>query len=180
MKKYAPYVLFGLVVLMLFWLGLRWYTMRSQTKLSSSQLGEGVNIENLSESEMRKALGTVADYETVTLQPVEPEVGTTAPAPEEVTGIIRYEIAGDKLKLGVVVTAPDQDESPLQVWIRKPGGTDVKPLFTLEKGKGGLVGSAQLDADLLPLEVLVSVGLGVPQDSIVLKGTISAPVPTDE
>ncbi len=179
MKKYAPYALFGLVVLMLFWLGWRWYSVRNQAKLSSAQLGEGVSIENLSESEMRKALGGVGDYETVALQPVSPEVGTSLPGESETTGVIRYETVGDKLKLGVVVTATQATSTPLQVWIRKPGGSDVKPLFTLEEGKGGLVGSAQLDAGLLPLEVLVSQGDGVPQDSIVLKGTISLPASTD-
>ncbi len=179
MKKTAPYIFFLVVILILLWLGFRWYSAKHQNKLISQQLGEGVTIENLSESELKKALGGVKDYETVPLQQVKPTQSPTQnPTPSadlDLAGNIRYEVDGQKLRLGVIVSTTNQELLPLRVWIKKPDGTDVKPLFVLTEGKGGLVGSAQLEAGLLPLEILVTSGTGAPQNSIVLRGVINSP-----
>lgn len=148
MKKYSPYILpalvFGVVLLLVF----RWYNNRTQPVSSGELFGEGVQIEDLSDQDARSVIsGTAKDIKTVQLQSGEG-------VPEESSAMVRYEIKDDKVRFSVIANMPD-DET-YTVWLKEVGGTAMREAFTLEMGKGGLVGSAALPANLLPFEVLIS------------------------
>lgn len=145
-------------------------------------VGEGISIENLSEDELKNAISGVGDYKTVQLDEVTPE---TPAADEEsagdemmvpaLTGVVRYEIENDRVKLSVIAQAGDPSAS-YYVWLQPNGSDTPKRAFMLEMNKGGLVGSGALSVDQLPLEVLVTRGdtLADNMQNVVLKGRVTA------
>lgn len=147
MKKYTPYI-FPLVVLgVIFMLVFRWYTLRAE-RSEYALLGEGVEIENLSQEEMVNSIRGVGDYESVEL---------TAPNAEtpENKGVVRYELKDDKVRFSVMAHLPEPT-GIYRVWLKSPDGTAMREVSTLEEGKGGYIGSAALPSELLPFEVIVS------------------------
>lgn len=165
MKKYTPYIFPLVVVGIVFLLVFRWYNMRTQ-QAEEQLFGEGVQIENLSEDEVRDALTGVGDYETVALSQ---DAGATQPT----TGEIKYEIRDDKVRFTVSADL-DPTTGPYQVWLKESAGEAKRLAFTLEEGKAGLFGSAALPANLLPFEVLVT-KQSTEDEPAVLRGTIPAP-----
>lgn len=197
MKTISPYIFPLIVVVIVFFLIYRWY---SNQQTPSSDIGEGITIENLSESELSAVLGGVGDYDTIQLEPVEPP--TEAPTGDEqvdaeaaerrqrlrrallgLAAVVRYEIDGDRLRLSVigqpeeqVATESEEDTPKYTVWFKRVEGGPVQRGFELEPGKGGLVGSGSLHASLLPLEVFVTQGGEWNDDlsNVVLKGVIES------
>lgn len=146
MKKYTPYV-FPLIVLgIIFVLVFRWYSLRAE-RSEYALLGEGVEIENLSQDEMVKSIRGVGDYETVELESADSESTDT--------GVIRYELRDEKVRFSVMANLPEPT-TEYHVWLRSADGTAMREVFTLVEGKGGYLGSAALPADLLPFEMFVS------------------------
>lgn len=200
MKAISPYIFPLIVVAIVFFLIYRWYT-NQQTP--TSDIGEGITIENLSESELSDVLNGVGDFDTIELEPVEPPTSepTADEAQEGLTaeqrqrlrraligllGVVRYEIDGDRLRLSVIgqpeeptadTQMAEQDKPEYTVWFKRlDSGDEVQRGFALEPGKGGLVGSGSLSASLLPLEVFVTQGTEWQDDmsNVVLKGVIEA------
>lgn len=199
MKAISPYIFPLIVVAIVFFLIYRWY---SNQQTPTSDIGEGITIENLSESELSDVLSGVGDYDTIELEPVEPptEVPTgdeaaDAAAAERrqrlrrtlagLAAVVRYEIDGDTLRLSVIgqpeepttqTETVDQQQPDYTVWFKRLDGDEVQRGFALEPGKGGLVGSGSLSASLLPLEVFVTQGTEWQDDmsNVVLKGVIEA------
>ncbi len=163
MKKYTPYIFPLVVVGVVFLLVFRWYNMRTQ-QAEEQLFGEGVQIENLSETEVQAALSGVGDFETVEL------VGSAT-----ASGEIKYEVRDERVRFTVSAQLPE-NEGPYQVWLKEVNGDGERLAFTLEEGKGGLIGSAALPSNLLPFEVLVTDQAVVPTESgqVLLRGTISA------
>lgn len=176
MKKYTPYILPLIVILVVFVLIYRWYDMRTE-RMTSSLLDEGVVIENLSEDELQKTLSEASDFATVEMTPVKPEGGSEAKDEDEKLSdaVIRYDVSDGKLKFSVIGTFPESSEE-YQVFLRDLNDTVTRHAFTLEDRKGGLVGSASVSADVLPVEVIVARGGSDKPGEIVLRGTIEAPV----
>ncbi len=164
MKKYTPYIFPIVVVGIVFLLVFRWYNMRTQ-QAEQQLFGEGVQIENLSEDEVRDALTGVGDYETIALTP--------AGDAQTVAGEIKYEIKDDRVRFTVSADL-DQSEGPYQVWLKEADGEGNRLAFTLEEGKAGLFGSAALPAELLPFEVLVT-KQSTNMEDVLLRGSIPAP-----
>ncbi len=150
MKRFTPYIFPLIVVGIVFFLVYRWYTLRTERPADSSQYGEGIQIENLSSQEANKMLVGGKDVTTSPLT-------LSEAAPEEMTGrgSIRYEVQDSKVVFSVTADLPKK-EVPYVVWMRSPSGDDLTQAFLLTEGKGGLVGSAVVPADKLPLEVIVS------------------------
>lgn len=164
MKKYTPYI-FPLVVLgIIFMLVFRWYTLRAE-RSEYALLGEGVEIENLSQDEMVKSIQGVGDYESVDLEAADPE-GTDK-------GVFRYELRDDKVRFSVMANLPEPT-SEYHVWLRSTDGTAIRKVFTLVEGKGGYLGSAALPAELLPFEVIVTETSDekMVDEDYVLRGTV--------
>lgn len=177
MKQFAPYIFPLVVVVIVFFLVFRWYSNRSAM---SPDVGEGISIENLSEEELKNAISGVGDYTTVPLEEVEPET----PAMEEdqeaapfsgLTGVVRYEIENDKVKLSVIAQAGDPS-AQYYAWLQPSGSASPQRAFMLVANKGGLVGSGALSVDQLPLDVMVTRGdsLGENMENVVLKGRVEA------
>ena len=164
MQKYTPYV-FPLVVLgIVFLLVFRWYTLRAE-RSEYALLGEGVEIENLSQEEMVNSITGVGDYESVEL---------AAENPDD-TGVVRYEIKDDKVRFSVLANLP-APTTEYRVWLRSPDGTAMREVFTLVEGKGGYIGSAALPSELLPFEMIVSesADAATANEEYVLRGTIES------
>lgn len=169
MKKFSPYIFPALVVLLVVFLITRWYDRRG----TISDYGEGIQIENLSEEELTDALTGVGDYTTL---PLEKTATDTASLTGSDTGLLRYEIEMDKVKLSVILAEYNLDNS-YYVWLLPDGADKPQQAFVLTEGKGGLIGSGAFSVDQLPVEVLITKGsgLGVDQTNVVLKGKIEAP-----
>lgn len=161
MQKIAPFIFplvaFVIVLLLLF----RWYSLQNSRSGQITDEGQVIELNDLLKSQNGtpsatpnlggKQLGQASDYKTQELQPFHNEkTGVTADA----TGNIRYEITNNQVALTVFVQLMQHDSGVYQVWWQK--GDTLTKAFVLEPGKGGLMGSATISQDQLPLEVVVS------------------------
>ena len=181
MKKYTPYIFPLLVFLLVFFLIFRWFQLRSQRANNELNFSEGIQIENLSEDEQRSILQGAGDYDTVELSPAatgeaDAQEAITQP---KVSGVIRHETIDGKIPFTVIVTG--SEEVVYNVWLRDPDTNELSPAFDLVAGKGGLVGTAAIGVDLLPVEVIVSISTDKNRvlDEVVLRGLLS-PTPEEK
>ncbi|HNQ16902.1 MAG TPA: hypothetical protein PKJ26_02100 [Candidatus Woesebacteria bacterium] len=168
MNKFTPYIFPAVVVVIVFFLVFRWYSDRSRL---TPDVGEGISIENLSEEELKNAISGVGDYKTIQLD----ETESSEPNEETLTGVVRYEIENDKVRLSVIAESGDPSVD-YYVWMQLSGSTTPKRVFMLVANKGGLVGSGALSVDQLPLDVFVTRGetLDEQMKNVVLKGRVEA------
>jgi hypothetical protein len=147
MKKFFPFVLPAVALLIVGFLIWRWYGDRTNRPSAEiSKFGEGVEIENLSDKAVTPTNGVV-DYKTADLKA---EGGATA------AGQIRYELADGKVRFSVMATLPELKTGEYQVWLKDPSSEAIRKAFALVADKGGWVGSAAISAETLPFEVIVS------------------------
>ncbi|MFH2022401.1 MAG: hypothetical protein ABIJ33_03980 [Patescibacteria group bacterium] len=170
MKKYSSYVLPAVIVLFAFSLIFRWAKGRQLADQSLSEYGEGIKIEDLTAGELSDVIKGVGDFETVELEQ-SPEVAETLG-----TGMIRYEIKDDKVKLSVLANLAKPEASLYQVWLRTLDDSTLQRIFILEENKGGYMGSAAVPAEFLPFEVIVSREQQTDSklEAVILRGTIPA------
>lgn len=175
MKKITPYIFPAIALLIVVFLLYRWYDMRNGQVDKPVQFGEGIEIENLSETELSSVLRGASDVQTVALESPAVE-NSTEPAS---SGVIRYDIEDSKVKFSVMADLPELDAGTYQVWLKEVNGEGTRKAFNLEVGKGGMMGSAAVDTNLLPFEVVVSKEMSVADDTIeevLLRGVIEKPV----
>lgn len=170
LKKYTPYIFPLLVFLLVFFLIFRWFQLRNERANNELNFSEGIQIENLSEDQQRSMLQAAGDYDTVKLAPAGAD---DAMVKQDATGVIRYEVMGDKVLFSVIVTAMETAE--YHVWLHDADTNELSPAFDLVVGKGGLVGTAAINTDLLPVEVVVSTSSDKTKvlDNVVLRGMLS-------
>lgn len=164
MKRYTPYI-FPLVVLgIIFLLVFRWYNLRTE-RMEYSLLGEGVEIENLSQEELARSIQGAGDYESVELESDNPDN----------SGVIRYEVVEDKVRFSVMANLPEA-ETEYRVWLKETDGTAMREVFSLTAAKGGYIGSAALPSELLPFQVIVTqeTQAEMAAENVILQGTIEA------
>ncbi len=172
MRKYAPYLLVLIIALAFAILLYRWYLSTKPTPQISP---EGVSVEELTEEETSDLLKGVNDYEEIKM-----DLGKLAKTGLAL-GTIRYVLSGDKLNFSVITQLPekteDQNQHNYYVWVRLLNSNQWHLVSELKEAKGGLLASAALPKDVLPIEVVVSTTNDKNQvtDKIVLKGVISAP-----
>lgn len=171
MKKYTPYIFPLIVVVIVFFLVYRWYSIRTQRDSQQPEFGEGIQIENLSPEQLQNVLRGSRDVSTAQLEP-----GDSEAAKEVGRGAIRYEIANGRVNFNVSADLPEGD-STYRVWVSSQDGDDLTEAFIMEVGKGGYMGSASVPQDRLPLEIIVSTASQKSEvmDSILLRGLIAAP-----
>jgi hypothetical protein len=147
-KDILPFVFPLAALLLVGVLAVRWYNLRNQQVGQVSEFAEGVEIENLSESEREKVMRGAGDGELVNLQKETDD--------ETVMGELRYELGDDKVLFTVNATLPELTEGMYQVWLKDVDSDSMKKAFVLEMGKGGYTGSASISKDTVPFEVIVS------------------------
>lgn len=148
MKKYLPFILPVIALLVVGFLAFRWFSSRTTPEpvKPSPQLGEGVKIDNLSQDEFKKLSLKNANTKTVKM------VGTG-----EVAGEIRYEKQSDQVLITVEANLPElKAGEAYQVWLQPAGGGEKRKAFTLTAQKGGFMGNASISASALPFEVVVT------------------------
>jgi hypothetical protein len=147
MKKYTPFVFPAIALLIVLFLGYRWYSTQAKPIGQISDFGEGVKIEDLSADEATKLNGGAKDLPTVELK------GT-----DEAAGRVRYEIKDGRVSFTVTadVAVLEEGQGFYQVWLKQVGGESKKKAFVLVDSKAGYIGSAAVPADSLPFEVVVS------------------------
>lgn len=174
MKQLSPYIFPLVVVAIVFFLVFRWYSDRARL---APQVGEGISIENLSEEELKNAVSGVGDFTTIQLEDVAPESESDEPSktPSALSGVVRYEIVDERVKVSVIAQAIDSEET-YYVWLQSEGSDSPSKAFQLVEGKGGLVGSGAFSAKELPVDVFVTLGdtLADDMENVVLKGRIEA------
>jgi len=149
MKKYVPFLFPAIALLIVLFLGFRWYSAQTaKPEVKIPGMAEGVKIDNLSADEMKKFQSKGAkDLSSVELK------GTG-----EVTGQVRYEVKDGKIAFTVNAAVPQLTAKAgfYQVWLNQVGSQTKTKAFVLEYNKGGYLGSASVSADMLPFEVTVS------------------------
>lgn len=168
MKRFTPYIFPLIVLAIVFFLVYRWYSMRSERTADTGQYGEGIEIENLSDTEADSVLRGAGDFETAPMAKSESSTSEVTGA-----GAIRYEVKDGKVRFSVAADLPEP-EKPYNVWIRTVDGDNLTNAFSLELGKGGYMGTAAVNEDQLPLEVIVSQADNKSEvlDTIILRGVV--------
>lgn len=166
MKKFLPFVFPAIATVIVLLLAWRWFSLRTQKDDTSAPFAEGVEIENLSQSEVSDSLTGVGDYETVDMVAED----------ESSMGDIRYEIKDGRVTLSVMANLPELEEGVYQVWFKEIDGEALRRAFTLEMSKGGYLGSAAISESVLPFEVLVSREMVTDDivEQVLLRGTVTA------
>ena len=147
-------------------LAFRWYSSRTD-RGNITPFADNVEIESLTPEDSSLALRGIGDFETVEMSP---EEETTE------TGQIRYEIKDGKVRFSVITNAEDSPDRNYQVWLKDPNSEAIRKAFRLEFLKGGMSGTAAIDSETLPFEVIVSrdhIGATEPVE-VILRGMIEA------
>lgn len=164
MKKYLPFVFPALALVITIFLAYKWYSVRTARPNELSRLGEGVMIEDLSNTASTSSMIKGSkDAKTAQLT-----------GEGEVSGEVRYEIKDGKVYFMVTALLPEQAGS-YQVWLKSPQSEEMKLAFSLVAGKGGWMGTGAVNSDVLPVEVIVTreTRPDMTPETVVLKGTIA-------
>lgn len=162
MKKVYPYVFPVVALLFVAFLAYRWYSLR--TAPTETSLGEGVQIENLSQTEAERVLRGTGDFKTVDLK-----------GNPDFSGKLRYEVRDGRVYFSVMADLADLESGSYQVWVKNVGSEMANLAFPLEVGKAGYVGSAAVSVEDMPFEVMVTrqnVGQ-VEMGEVVLSGVVA-------
>jgi hypothetical protein len=141
--------------------------LQSETNGQIASNAEGVQIEDLTQSERDSVLAGVGDFETVALEAQQPEA----------QGQVRYEIKDDKVTFSVMSGLPQLEAGNYQVWLKGQGSAAATKAFKLEFSKGGHLGTAAVSTEVLPLEVTVTREEtdDDQMETVVLQGMVSKP-----
>jgi len=142
-KKYSPFIIPIISLLLVLFLAFRWYNLRTQR--DQNNLFQEVEIENLSEKD-QIVIGA-PDTSTVQLKPEDESLAS---------GQVRYRFVDDRLLFSVSADLPQEEAVTYQVWISPKDEGFYQKAFVLTYSKGGYTGSASVSRDQLPLEVVVS------------------------
>lgn len=144
MQKYLPFVFPLAALVIVLFLAFRWFS--AQTENPANDIGEGVQIEDLTAAEQESIIRGTGDFQQVTLENQVEEV--------EAQGAVRYEMQDDRIAFSVVTDLAQPTEGFYQVWLVSQDAT--QKAFRLQLLKGGLSGSAAVSQSVLPFEVVVS------------------------
>lgn len=151
MKKYLPFVFPVAAFVIVGLLAFRWYNLQTQPagEVGSSSFAEGVQIEDLTDTERNQVMLGAGNIETIELQ-------NSDEAGDEVMGQLRYEIIDGRVRFSVMAGMPELNQGMYQVWLKDVNSDAVRKAFVLDFSKGGYLGSAAISEDVLPFEVIVS------------------------
>lgn len=163
LKKLLPFILPIIALILVIVVVSRWYNNRTEEEIALPDYSEGLEIENLSQSELEALdnmrLG-VGNYEKITMT-------------GEHSGEIRYEISDDKVYLTVTVALPETN-NVYQLWLLDNTGAYSKS-NVLTYGKGGFYTALAISVSKLPITLVVSEDVltaSLPENEV-LRGTIA-------
>jgi len=173
MRKFLPFVFPLLALLIVVYLGMRWYrteTSRNTADKKPAQFADGAKIEDLSASTSSQLKTPAKDEKTVDMS-----------GSDNAKGQIRYELKDGKVYFSVFADLPElkDGEGVYQVWLKQVNGDQKRKAFTLENTKSGYTGGAAISMDTLPFDVVVTKQQSVSDDnmsSTLLSGTIEKEV----
>ena len=173
MKKFVPFILPILAVIVVGLLCWRWFSTNKKIT-ETPELPTKIEIENLSEDEksrLNDLVRGIGDYKTVNMATVADLGG------EPIKGQIRYEDQGERIYASVIASLPTPAERTFyQVWLKPAGVTDWQKSEILSLTKGGFNASFVIELAKLPLEVRVTLeGVGTTtgeESAVLLTGTI--------
>jgi len=168
LKKYYPFIVPTIALLLVLFLAFRWYNLRTQRDADLDRTS--VEIENLTADEIEIVRGT-EDVSTVNLEAEDDE--------QLAIGHVRYKIQGDKVLLNVSAELQQLESGVYQVWLKTETASQAQKAFILAYGKGGYMGSAALTIEELPLEIIVSREINTIDDEIevkLLRGLLEAEI----
>lgn len=162
MKKYIPFLFPAIALLIVLFLGYRWYTAQT-VKPDGRITDDAIEVEQLSSEEVRNLQNGSKDLPTVELK-----------GDDDVMGQVRYEVSGERISFTVTANLPELTEGVYQVWLRQTDSDSRTKAFVLDEGKAGYTGSASIAVSMMPFEVIVSreVNNDDEIESTVLTGTI--------
>lgn len=143
LKKYSPFIIPVISLLLVLFLAFRWYNLRTQR--DQDNLFDEVEIENLTEED-QIVIGA-PDTSTIQLDPEDEEL---------VSGQVRYRLNDEKMLINVFAELPKDDSYTYQVWISPEDKDSLQKAFVLTYSKSGYTGGAAIPRDQLPLELIVS------------------------
>lgn len=177
MKKYLPFVFPAAALVIVALLAFRWYNMQTTTpgEVGPSSFAEGVQIEDLTDTERNQVMLGAGDFETTMLE-------NSEQAPADTMGQVRYEIMDGKVRFSVMAGLPELTAGQYQVWLKDIESDAIRKAFALEFSKGGHLGSAAISEEVLPFELIVSEEM-VDDDQpekIIMRGQIGDVAAEDE
>ena len=144
LKKYTPFIIPTISLLLVLFLAFRWYNLRTQRD-NDLRFGE-VEIEDLTEEETEVVIGA-PDTSTVELEAEDEQLAA---------GQVRYRIDDERVLFNVIAELPLDDSAIYQAWISTRDQEIFQRAFVLQLSKGGYMGSASISKEQLPLEIIVS------------------------
>lgn len=162
MKKFLPYILPALAVILVVVFAVRWYKNRTATPLDAPEVSAGAEIEELSVSEleslenMSRGLGK---YESTKLASDQADTNST--------GEVRFEKKDNKVYFTVTANLPEIVAGNYQLWLKTAGSDQFVPSKPLTLGKAGLIAATALAQENLPVTLEVRLG-----DQVVLSGEL--------
>lgn len=166
-KQFLPFLFPSAAIVLVAILAWRWYQLRQNSVGQISEFAQGVEIEDLTDTNPQNNLTGIDDLETLPLESQS----------EDAMGEVRYELSDEKVKFSVNAGLPLDEEANYQVWLKEVGGPAIRKAFNLNFSKGGYMGSAAISAETLPFEVVVSkesVDDNLMED-VLLRGVLEAP-----
>ena len=165
MKKYLPFILPVLALLLVAYFGWRWYRGLTTEEIAPPEVTAGTPIEDLSGDELarlealRQGRG---DFQTIKMEATG----------DEALGEIRYQMADGKALFSLNANLPTNDNQIYHLYVKKNGQSDFQDVQTLSYEKGGLLASSSVSVEDLPAEIEVRLGT-----EVVLRATLPAPQP---
>ncbi len=162
MKKVLPFVFPLVALLIVVFLAYRWYNLNTTRSGQIADNSEGVEIQDLTESERNNIMRGVGDFKSVELK-----------GDPQTRGDVRYEIQDGKVVFSVSADLPFLSSGRYQVWVK----SDDKPaqkMFNLEESKGGYIGTGGVSEASLPFSVIVTQEQtdDLTMESVVLEGMV--------
>ncbi len=163
-KQYYPFIVPAISLILVLFLAFRWYNLRTQRD-SISDVTQ-VEVEDLTQEELLVVQGA-SDVSTVDLK---------SETDEPAIGQVRYKVEDERVLITITADLPELETESYQVWFAGQG-KEPQQAFMLTRSKAGYLGSASLNIENLPLEVLVTDQSGVTAGQMgrqLLKGLIEA------
>ncbi|MDO5561383.1 MAG: hypothetical protein Q4G02_01245 [bacterium] len=157
MKKFLPFILPALAVILVVVFAYRFYQQRTAERLPTPEVTAGAEIEELSVAELEalEKMGRgVGNYETAKM------------TGDQGNGEIRFEKKNDKVYFTVTANLPESKED-YKLWLKQADAEKFVASKALTLGKAGLIAATAADANTLPLTVEVRL-----QEQVVLRGEV--------
>lgn len=165
MKKFLPFVFPLVALLIVLFLAVRWYNTKTVHSDENKIADFGaIKVDDLSQLGKNGTPQMAKDLKTVALKGVSAQ------------GEVRYDVVDNKLQFTVSTDLPQIKTGTYQVWLKQANGEARKKAFALTYSKGGYVGSAEVSADALPFDIVVSKKLHNDDtlEEVLMMGTIPA------